>query len=227
VVTKVVLLDVDGTLVDSNDAHASAWVDALTEAGHLVSFEDVRRLIGKGGDKVLPETIGLAKESSEGRAIEERRARIFKDRYLPRLRPFAGARELLARMHDEGLRLVAASSAKEDELSALLEITGGERFFDRKTSSDDASRSKPDPDIVVAALRKASCGADEAVMIGDTPYDVQAASASGVRCIALRSGGWSDDDLEGSVAIYKDAADLLDRYDGSPLAPAEEGLPRK
>jgi phosphoglycolate phosphatase-like HAD superfamily hydrolase len=216
----VVLLDVDGTLVDSNDAHAFAWVEALREAGHDISFERVRRLIGQGADKVIPETTGVAKDSVEGRAIEKRRARLFAEKYLPHLRPFEGAADLLARMHDEGLRLVAASSAKEDELNALLDITGGGAFFDRKTSSDDASRSKPDPDIVEAALRKARCSASEAMMLGDTPYDVMAASASRVQCIAVRSGGWSDDDLRGAVAIYDGAKDLLRRYDDSPFGAA-------
>jgi phosphoglycolate phosphatase-like HAD superfamily hydrolase len=121
-------------------------------------------------------------------------------------------------MHGDGLRLVVATSAEEDEMNALLEITGGSEFFDRATSSDDADRSKPDPDIVQAALRKARCAPHESVMLGDTPYDVEAASAAGVRAVGLRSGGWSDEDLRGAIAVYADAADLLARYDASPFA---------
>src|SRR5687768_18551728 len=102
---EAVLLDIDGTLVDSNDAHALAWVDALTEAGHDVTFDRVRRLIGKGGDKLLPELTRIDKESPRAKEIEERRSEIFRKNYLPKLRPFPGAKALLERMHEEGLRL--------------------------------------------------------------------------------------------------------------------------
>jgi HAD superfamily hydrolase (TIGR01509 family) len=214
---KAVLLDVDGTLVDSNDAHAAAWIEALDAAGHRASFDEVRRLIGKGGDKLLPEVTGLAQDSPEGQAIGRRRAQIFRKAFLPDLRPFPRARDLLARMHQDGLRLVVATSAQEDEMNALLEKTGGSEFFDQATSSDDAERSKPDGDIVAAALHKARCAPHESLMLGDTPYDIEAASAAGVRAVALRSGGWSDADLRGAVAIYDDAADLLARYDASPF----------
>jgi HAD superfamily hydrolase (TIGR01509 family) len=212
-----VLLDVDGTLVDSNDAHASAWVDVLRDAGYGVAFDQVRRLIGKGGDKLLPEVTGLAKDSPEGKKISRRRAEVFRAKYLLNLRPFPRARDLLERMNRDGLRLVAATSAEEQEMNALLQITGGAEYFDRTTSSSDARHSKPDPDIVEAALRKARCRADEAVMLGDTPYDVEAAAAAGVPAVGLRSGGWSDVDLSGAIAIYDDPADLLAGYEASPF----------
>ncbi|HMJ57315.1 MAG TPA: HAD family hydrolase [Polyangiaceae bacterium] len=214
---EVVLLDIDGTLVDSNDAHARAWVDALTAAGHDVTFDRVRRLIGKGGDKLLPESTGIDIDSAPGKELEELRSALFKKNYLPHVRPFPGVRALLQRMHDDNLRLVAATSAKEDEMNALLEKTGAADLFFRATSSDDAERSKPDPDIVCAALRKAGCRPSAAIMLGDTPYDVEAASKAGVRIVALRSGGWSDGDLRGAVAIYDDPQSLLMQYDASPL----------
>jgi HAD superfamily hydrolase (TIGR01509 family) len=218
---EVVLLDIDGTLVDSNDAHALAWVDALTEAGHRVTFEQVRSLIGKGGDKLLPEVTGIAKDSSEGKKLSERRSHIFKKRYLPQLRPFPKASALLERLHQDGLRLVAATSAQEDEMDALLKITEAPHLFFRATSSSDAPRSKPDPDIIEAALEKAGRPARQTIMLGDTPYDVDAATKAGVRVVALRSGGWQDDDLRGAVAIYDDAADLLSQYDESPFGTAK------
>jgi HAD superfamily hydrolase (TIGR01509 family) len=214
---EAVLLDIDGTLVDSNDAHALAWIDALAEGRHDVTFDRVRRLIGKGGDKLLPELTGIANDSARGKEIEQRRSEIFKKKYLPSLRPFPGTRALLQRMHDEGLRLVAATSAREDDMQALLEKTGAANLFFRATSSSEAERSKPDPDIVQVALRKADCRPSAAIMLGDTPYDVEAARKAGVRMVALRSGGWSDDELQGAMAIYDGPESLLSDYDRSPL----------
>ncbi len=223
---EAVLLDLDGTLVDSNDAHALAWVEALTEDGHRdVTFDRVRWLIGKGGDKLLPELTGIDKESARGKDIQKRRSEIFKRTYLPQLRPFPGARALLQRMHDDGLRLVAATSANEDEMEALLEKTGAADLFFRATSSDEADRSKPDPDIVHAALRKAGCRPGAAIMLGDTPYDVDAAGKAGVRLVAVRSGGWPDEKLRGAVAIYDSPESLLAQYEQSPFGDARTAGP--
>ncbi|HJQ71481.1 MAG TPA: HAD family hydrolase [Blastocatellia bacterium] len=213
-----VILDIDGTLVDSNDAHARAWQDALAEHGIDVEYERVRPLIGMGGDKLLPELTGIEEESPEGKKIGETRSRIFKTKYLPHLKPFPRVKELLKRMKDDGLKLVVASSAKEDELKELVKIAGAEEFIEEKTSSSDAENSKPDPDIVKAALDELGLAPDEVMMLGDTPYDVKAAARAGIKTIGLRSGGWSDEELRGAEAVYRDAADLLARFDSSPLA---------
>lgn len=213
-----VILDVDGTLVDSNDAHAQAWVQALAEHGHDVPFERVRPLIGMGSDKVLPVVSGLDVESEEGERITERRKQIFKERYVPRLRAFPGVRPLLERMRGNGLELVVASSATEEDLKPLLEIAGAEDLIEGRTSSDDADESKPDPDIVHAALASSGLPASEVLMIGDTPYDVAAGGRAGVGVVALRCGGWGTEDLAGALAVYDDPADLLAHYDSSPLA---------
>ena len=212
-----VILDVDGTLVDSNDAHARAWVEALAEEGIRVEFERVRPLIGMGGDKLLPEISGIEEESPEGKRISERRGEVFKEKYLPSIKPCRGSRELLKRMKGDGLKLVVASSAKEDELDPLLEIAGASGLIEEKTSSDDAENSKPDPDIIQAALDGSGLSPEEAVMLGDTPYDIEAAKKAGVDTVALRCGGWKDEDLAGAIAIYDDPADLLAHYDRSPL----------
>jgi haloacid dehalogenase superfamily, subfamily IA, variant 1 with third motif having Dx(3-4)D or Dx(3-4)E len=212
-----IILDIDGTLVDSNDAHAKAWVEALAEHGINVSFEQVRRLIGMGGDKLLPKVAGTSEDSPLGKAISQRRGEIFKTRYLPHIKAFPRTRELLLRMRDDGLKLVVASSAKEDELKPLLEIAGAADLIEEKTSSDDADNSKPDPDIVKAALDSADLSADEALMLGDTPYDIEAATRAGVKVIAFRCGGWDDAELAGAMAIYDGPADLLAHYDESPL----------
>jgi HAD superfamily hydrolase (TIGR01509 family) len=211
------LLDIDGTLIDSNDAHARAWVAALAAHGYVVPFEQVRPLIGMGGDKLLPELTGLDPGSGEAKRMAETRSEIFLERELPTLRPTPGARDLLEHMKGRGLELVVATSAREDEVRALLEQAGVADLIEAASSADDAERSKPDPDIVQAALHKVRRPASHAVMIGDTPYDVEAATRARVPVIALRSGGWDDDALTGATAIYDHPADLLEHYDESPL----------
>lgn len=219
---EVVVLDVDGTLVDSNDAHAYAWVDALAEQGIGVEFDEVRRLIGKGGDKLLPEVTGIEEDDPRGEKLSDRRAEIFERQFLPRLRAFPEVRALLTELRRRQLRLVVATSARSDEVNRLLDVAGVRDLMDAKTSSDDAEKSKPDPDIVAAAVKRARIPPSRAIMIGDTPYDVTAAKSAHVDCIAFRCGGWSDGDLRGAVAIYDDAADLLRQLDSSPLfAPVE------
>jgi len=214
---RAVILDVDGTLIDSNDQHAQAWVDALAEFGRTVDFAEIRRLIGKGGDKLLPEITGISTEDPEGQRISKRRKEIFDDRYLATIVPFPQVRELLERMQGAGLRLAVATSAEKEQLEPLLGIAGVNDLLEDKTSSSDAENSKPDPDIVQAALRKLRVPPGDAVMLGDTPYDVEAAARAGIKTIALRSGGWNDEDLSAAVAIYDDPADLLRSFDGSPL----------
>jgi HAD superfamily hydrolase (TIGR01549 family) len=215
---KAVLFDVDGTLVDSNDAHARAWVMAFAEHGLTVDFAEVRRRIGIGGDKLMPEVSGVTEESAVGAAIAKRRREIFLAELLPCLQPFRDAGRLVSVLKDRGYVVVAASSAKREELEPLLRVAGADLLMDDKTSSDDAERSKPDPDIVQAALARAQASASEAVMIGDTPYDVEAARRAGVQIIAFRCGGWADEDLRGAVAIYDGPWDLVEKLEQSPLA---------
>jgi HAD superfamily hydrolase (TIGR01509 family) len=214
---RAVLLDVDGTLVDSNDAHAASWQAALEQFGHRVAFARVRALIGKGGDKLIQELVGIDVESATGQQIEKLRGQLFTREYLPKLRPFPRVRELLLRLREDNLCLVVATSAKSADMDALLEITGAQDLVHERTSADDANNSKPDPDIIHAALKQARANPSESLMLGDTPYDIQAASRAGVRTVALRCGGWQDDDLQGAVAIYQDAADLLRHYATSPF----------
>jgi HAD superfamily hydrolase (TIGR01509 family) len=218
---KAVLFDVDGTLVDSNDAHADAWVQAFTKHGVQVDWIKVRRCIGMGGDKLMPEVSGLDEESPQGSKIAEDRGAIFKDDFLPHIKSLRDARKLVAAVKARGYTAVAASSARKDELTPLLKIAGAEWLMDAATSSDDAEESKPAPDIVVAALQRAKAAPEEAVMIGDTPYDVAAATRAGVKIIGFRSGGWGDADLAGTIAIYDGPWDLLERIEDSPLGRAE------
>jgi len=215
---RAAILDIDGTLIDTNDAHAHAWVDVCAEFGVQVPFGKVRPLIGMGGDKVLPQLTGDEEDSERGKEIKERRGEIFQERYLPSCRPFPQARELLQRMRDQGLTLVVATSASKDDMGALLKTIGVEDLIEARTSSSDAEESKPDPDIVEAALEQAGCAPDEAIMLGDTPYDIESAGRAGVACIALRCGGWwKDEDFSDAAAIFDDPADLLAHYRESPL----------
>lgn len=213
---KAVLLDVDGTLIYSNDAHAQAYVDAGKELGVEMDFAEVRRRIGMGGDKLLPEVTGIEEESEQGKRITARKKEIFAER-LPALQPTPGARELLERLRADGVKLVVATSAKREEMKDILEQAGVAELIEEATSASDAEESKPDPDIVEAALAQAGVPAAEAVMLGDTPYDVQAATRAGVRIIGVRTGGWGEDDLRGAVAVYDHPADLLASYEESPL----------
>jgi HAD superfamily hydrolase (TIGR01509 family) len=215
---KAVLFDIDGTLVDSNDAHAAAWVKAFAEHGVTVDAAQVRRCIGMGGDNLMPEVSGIEEHSKHGQAIAERRGEIFKKEFLPTLKPFKQADRLVAAVKQRGLTAVAASSAQQDELTPLLALAGADWLVDETTSSNDADASKPDPDIITAALQRAQAAPDHAIMIGDTPYDIEAARRAGVRTIAFRSGGWSDEDLKGAVEIYDGAWDLLANIDNSALA---------
>lgn len=213
-----VILDVDGTLVDSNDAHAKSWADALAEFGYTVPFAKIRPLIGMGGDKVLPEVISVQSTSYKGQKISQRRGEIFKERYLSTVKPFPNAQALLNHMRSQGLKLAIASSAKPDELKSLLQLVGAADLIQEKTSSEEAKDSKPAPESVDVTLQKMGYLPNAVLMIGDTPYDIQAAKKAGVRTIALRSGGWKDADLMEAIAIYTDTADLLEHYDHSPLA---------
>lgn len=220
--SRAILFDVDGTLVDSNDAHAHAWVQAFAEAGITVAFADVRRCIGMGGDKLMPIVSGIQEDTSTGQAIAGRRREIFKTGWLPRLHGFRDADRLAAALRARGYTLVAASSAKREELKPLLDLAGVTRHFDGATSSDDAEESKPDPDIVQAALTRAKARPTEAVMIGDTPYDLEAAGRAGVPLIAFRCGGWGDADFEGAIAIYDGPWEMLAAVEAGD-APLEPG----
>jgi HAD superfamily hydrolase (TIGR01509 family) len=182
-----------------------------------VPFARVRPLIGKGGDKVLAELVGLDEESAGGKAISDTRKALFKRDYVPTLRQTPGANRLIRWMLDAQLRVVVATSAKEDELRDLLAVCDGLALLGDATSSDDAERSKPDPDIIVAALQKSELPADRLLMLGDTPYDIEAASRAGVSTVALRCGGWPDERLGGAIAIYDHPDHLLEQITRSPF----------
>jgi HAD superfamily hydrolase (TIGR01509 family) len=200
-----VIFDVDGTLVDSNDAHAAAFVQAFAEFGFPVGFGEVRRRIGEGSDKLIPQLIGRYDQ-----AIADRKKAIFMGRYLPKVRAFPAVSTLLERLRAMDFRLAVASSATRDELDALLEVAHAKPYFSEVTDADDAERSKPDPDIVRAALGKLELAAGRCVMVGDTPYDAGAARRAGVPFVGVRCGGWAERELQPALGVYDDPADLLE-----------------
>ena len=221
-----VLFDVDGTLVDSVDAHARAWLAAFDDAGHgSVAYDRVRGMIGMGGDKLLPAAIGVDADSDEGKRISRVRRRIFFERELATVRPTPGAAALLDAIRESPVRIGFATSAKPDELRALLAIIDATDLIDAAADSGEVDQSKPDPDVVHAALVKNDLAAGETVLIGDTGYDIVAAANAGVAAIALRCGGWRDEDLAGALAIYDDPADLLAHGALPRLASVLRGMP--
>lgn len=220
-IVRGVILDIDGTLLYSNDAHANAWVEAFAEHGYAVPFDEVRPLIGMGGDKLLPTVLpGLSDKEGVGKEIADRRKAIFLEKFLPHLQPTPGARDLVQCLRDDGFRLIVATSAQADEVEALLKAARVDDLLPERVTSSDAGDSKPAPTPVEIALKRLNLPPDEAIMIGDTPYDIESAAKVGVRTIALRCGGTPEERLRGACAIYDDPADLLDHYLVSPFGPA-------
>ncbi len=212
------LIDVDGTLVLSNDAHARSWVQAFATCGLEVPYERVRPLIGMGADKLIPTLMpDLTEKEGIGKTASQRRQEIFLTSELPHLKATPGARELIQRLARDGVRLVVATSAKKDELGALLKVADVADLLTEWTSADDIEESKPAPDVVEQGMTKLALPKAEVLMLGDTPYDVEAAGKAGIGTIALRCGGWHDQDLGGALAIYDDPAGLLRHYARCPI----------
>ncbi len=217
---KAVIFDIDGTLVDSVDLHARAWQESFRQFGKEIPFEQVRHQIGKGGDQLMPVFFSKEELDEFGDEMEQYRGELFKRDYLPQVRAFAGVRELFQKIKDDGLHLALASSAKEDELKEYKKIANIEDLVEEETSADDADKSKPHPDIFEAALeRLGDIEAHEAVVVGDTPYDAEAAGKINLRTIGVLCGGFPEAELKaaGCVEIYQDPADLLARYDDSVI----------
>lgn len=213
-----ILLDIDGTIVLSNDAHAQAWVETLARHGYTIPFEKIRPLIGMGGDQLLPSLIPeLNVEKGIGKQISDERKEIFLSKYAPTLQPAPGTRALVEKMLQSGLRIVIASSANREELDKLLKAAGVSDLLSEATTASDVEESKPEPDVVAAALEKIKMQPTEVFMLGDTPYDIEAAQKCQVSVIAFRCGGFPEEQLKGAVAIYDNPQDLLNHYEESPL----------
>ena len=218
---RAAIFDLDGTLVDSNDLHVQAWQETFRHFGKEIPEERLREQIGKGGDQYLPVFLNERELREFGKQADELRGEIFKKKYLAKVRPFPRVRELLERVRSEGKKVALASSGKEDEVAYYQKLAGIEGLVDFQTSADDVAQSKPKADVFIAALRKLGhLAPEEAIAIGDTPYDLEAAKKVNLATIALLCGGFPEDELRdaGAVAIFRDPADLLERYYQSPLA---------
>lgn len=214
---KAVLCDIDGTLIDSNAAHAESWQRTFEHFGIPATFEQVLKQIGKGGDHLLPVFVPKHELEKIEDKLKEHRKKLFHRDYLQTIRPFPKVRALLQRMREQGLRVCVASSSDKEDLAKFKEIANITDLVEQETSADDARHSKPDPDIFQAAMGRLGLRPQEVIALGDTPYDIEAARRAGVDTIAVLSGGWSAEDLSGAVAIYNDAAHLLQEFDRSPL----------
>lgn len=222
---RAILFDLDGTLVDTNDLHVEAWQRAFREQGHDFTREQIHSQVGKGGDNLVPSLLPDASEA-EQEAIDQRHGEIYKAELMPRARPFPRASDLLRRTREEGLCVVLSSSAGKEEIDHYVELLGKD-LVSFTTGKDDVEASKPCPDIFEAALEKGGLKSDEAIVIGDTPYDVIAARRAGLDCIAVLSGGFPEEELRraGAIAVYLDVADLLDHWDEVPVARTADAAP--
>jgi HAD superfamily hydrolase (TIGR01549 family) len=219
---QAVIFDVDGTIVDSVDLHAEAWRVAFEKFGKTFPFHEIRRQIGKGSDQLLPVFLSEQELDQFGEDLDEYRSKIFKKEFLPQVQAFPKVRDLFQRIKKDGKQIVLASSAKANELDTYKKIARIDDLIESETSSDDADKSKPYPDIFQAALARLKDVAPEnAVVIGDTPYDAQAASKANLKTVGLLCGGWTEEELRraGCVAIYLNVEDLLLQYDSQFGAP--------
>ena len=212
---EAVIFDVDGTLVDSVDLHAESWERAFARFGKDIAFRSLRAQIGKGGDQLMPVFLDAAELKRFGAGVEAARGEIFKAEYLHRVKGFPACADLFAAIRARGLRIALASSAKRDELTAYKRAAGIEGLTDVETSSDDAERSKPHPDIFSAALEKLGLPGSRALVVGDTPYDAEAARKAGIGAVGVLCGGFPAEDLRaaGAQRLYRDPADLLAHLD--------------
>jgi HAD superfamily hydrolase (TIGR01509 family) len=212
-----VLLDIDGTLVDTNYFHVVAWFRAFRQEGHLVATADVHRHVGTGADHILD---AMAPDRDRGRddVLKAAHAEHFAT-YIGVIQPLRGARELLRTVTRRGALAVLATSASAGELHAVRAALGVENAISAVTSAADASVAKPAPDILYAALERSGADPGAAVMVGDTRWDVLAARNAGMPCVGVLSGGISPEELAeaGAAAVYRDAADLLAHLDDSPV----------
>jgi HAD superfamily hydrolase (TIGR01549 family) len=217
---EAVIFDIDGTIVDSVDLHAKAWQRTFSKFGKNILLEAIRSQIGKGADQLLPVYFSNQELEQFGEAMELYRGELFKKEYLPKVKGFPKVRELFERIKQDKIQIALASSAKKDELKKYKEIAQIDDLIESETSSDNVERSKPCPDIFEAALKQlGNVTPDRVIVVGDTPYDAAAAAEANLKSIGLLCGGWTEPQLRraGCIAVYRDPADLLARYEESPL----------
>jgi HAD superfamily hydrolase (TIGR01509 family) len=215
--SRAVLMDIDGTLLDSANAQAESWLRVLQDFGYPVRLGQVRARIGMGQDRILRELCGLSEESPRARRMLAIRELLLRSRYLPKLTLLPHVQALLLRLPSEGWEVVIATSASRSEAMALLGHAQLLTDFDHVVCKEDAAQTKPAADIVHAALDRTGIRPENAIFLASSPYDLAAANAAHVPAVALRSGGWPDSALIAASEIYDDLGQLLARFDSSPL----------
>lgn len=215
------IFDVDGTLTDTNHLHVVAWWEAFRQAGHAVPMQDIHRAVGLSSGDLIERLLGADRDRDQDPAISAAH-KVLHATYFDRLPAFRGAGDLLRALAGRGWRVVLATSASGPELAALRRAVDADEAICATASSDDVEQGKPSAEPVELACRLADVGAGQAVFVGDTVWDMEAAGRAGVRTVAVLSGGIPRADLEraGAGAVYRDVADLLDRLDDSPFGPA-------
>jgi HAD superfamily hydrolase (TIGR01549 family) len=215
-VARAALLDVDGTLIDSNYHHALAWYRAFRRSGIVLPLWRIHRHVGMGGDQLVPALVGKRVDEERGEEIRAARDEEY-GRLIGEVAALEGARELIADLKERGLTVVLASSAPQKEIDVYLDLLDARELADAWTTDDDVQATKPEPDLVHAALEKA--GTEEAVMVGDTPWDVEAARQAGVETICVITGGFSEQELResGALAVYESVEELRKRLEDTPL----------
>ncbi len=209
-----VLLDLDGTLVDTNYLHTLAWARAFRDAGEWAPMNAIHRLVGMGGDQLVSELLGH--ESPE--SVEYRTA-YYRD-LLPEATAFPGASELVRALHDRGLATVLATSSPAEELDSVLRLLAISDALDHRTTADDVEHSKPSPEIFCTAIRTAGLDPTRTLAIGDSVWDIEAARSAGIACIAVESGGFSRHELSeaGALQVFRDVQEVLLQINATPLA---------
>jgi HAD superfamily hydrolase (TIGR01509 family) len=214
----VAILDIDGTLVDTNYQHAIAWFRAFRQHGIVLPIWRIHRHIGMGGDQLIGALTDERFEEREGDAIRAAEKVLYME-LIDEVEPMEGARELLEELKRRGHTVILASSAKADEVDHYLDLLNARNIAEGWTTSADVEETKPQPDLVNSALKKAGARADDAVMVGDTTWDVRAAESANVPTIAVRTGGFGADELReaGAAAIFESVRDLCDHLADTAL----------
>jgi len=203
------LLDIDGTLVDSNELHTDCWVEAFAHFDKHVERQDVRVQIGKGGDLLVPDTLNAREMRKFGEPLKKYRGELWKKKYIEQVKPFPGVRDGLHTLHDRGIRLAFASSSNPDEVEYYVELLGVGDLLEGTTSKEDAKFSKPSPEIFQAALDRVKSDKARTVAVGDTPYDILAAHRVALACVALRCGGFAEESLGKAELVFDDLTSMI------------------
>ena len=222
--TRAVLMDIDGTLLDSAEAQTQTWLRVLQDFGYHVQYRQVRARIGMGQDRMLRELCGVSEASARARRMLPAREALMRSYYLPQLALFSQVHQFLAHLQHAGVKLAVVTSVPRSEAFALLGRGQLLTEFDHVVCKEDVAQSKPAADGVLYALERMRVRADHAFMLASSPYDLAAAHAAQVPSIALKSAGWPDSTLLDAVGVYRDIEDLFAQFQYSPLATEGEGL---